>query len=58
MDNETERGEASMIIELRDGNIIVKHGENGRILLVKRGVVEGSWSKIWETLKAIKEINK
>lgn len=47
-----ERGEASILIKLENGNIIVEHGteHNGIPLLVKKNVKAGSWDKIWETL--------
>ena len=51
-----EMGEASILIELVDGNIIVKHGteDNGIPLLVKKNVKIGSWDKIWKTLNSLK----
>lgn len=45
-----EQGEASMLIKLEDGNIIVEHGTDKVILLEKNNVPAGSWDKIWETL--------
>ena len=52
-----ETGEASILIELKDGNIIVWHGtedkEHRYPLLKKKQVEAGSWDKIWETLQAL-----
>ena len=47
-----EKGGASIIVELTDGNITVRHGTEGNnaILLEKKNVKEGAWDKIWETL--------
>jgi hypothetical protein len=47
-----EQGEASILVKLEDGNIIVEHGteHHGTPLLVKNNVPVGSWDKIWETL--------
>lgn len=47
-----ERGEASIFVELKDGNITVRHGTEGHhaTLLVKESVPSGSWGKIWDIL--------
>lgn len=51
MENENiERGSASILIDLTDGNITVKHGTDDVILLEKKNVKSGSWNKIWEVL--------
>jgi hypothetical protein len=52
---QTEKGEASILIELKKGDITIYHGDQGDILLEKKNVEGGSWDKIWDTLKAIKE---
>jgi len=49
-----EKGAASILIELVDGNIIVKHGTDGAVLLEILNAPTGAWDKIWQTLEAIK----
>lgn len=53
-----ERGEASILIELKDGNITVWHGtedkEHKTPLLEIPNAKAGSWDKIWKTLKSLK----
>lgn len=55
---EKETGQASIIIDLEDSNITVKHGEDNTVLLEKKNVEKGSWDKIWETLSNIKTNEK
>lgn len=52
-------GQASILIKLEDGNIIVEHGteHNGTPLLRIDNAKEGSWDRIWATLKAIESEN-
>lgn len=51
-----EKGAASILIDLSNGNITVYHGtEQGAILLSKKNVPEGTWNAIWEHLRSIKE---
>lgn len=45
-----ERGQASIIVSLEDGNITVTHGTDNVVLLEKKNVAEGSWDKIWQLL--------
>jgi hypothetical protein len=55
---ETEIGRAGMIIELINGNIIVKHGSaTDEVLLEINDAEAGSWDKIWNTLRNLKSIN-
>lgn len=52
-----ERGEASIFIELKKGDITVYHGTDGKgktVLLKKEKVASGSWDKIWKTLNSLK----
>jgi hypothetical protein len=48
-----ELGAASINVELINGNIIVKHGEDESVLLKIKNVKQGSWDKIWEALYSI-----
>jgi hypothetical protein len=48
-----ELGAASINVELINGNIIVKHGEDESVLLKIKNVKQGSWDKIWEVLYSI-----
>ena len=50
-----EKGQASILIKLEDGNITVEHGteHDGTPLLFIPNAKMGSWDKIWETLKAL-----
>jgi hypothetical protein len=48
-----ELGAASITVELMDGNIVVKHGEDGSVLLTKKNVKQGSWDKLWKALESI-----
>lgn len=50
MDKEIEKGEASILIKLEGGNIIVEHGTDKVVLLTKENVPAGSWDKIWDVL--------
>ena len=53
---ETVKGQASIFIEVEDGNITVTHGTDKVVLLEKKNAVLGSWDEIWETLRNIKTI--
>ena len=60
---EKERGEASIFIELKDGDITVYHGTEGKniegrgngkaILKEIKNAKAGSWDKIWGTLLSL-----
>jgi hypothetical protein len=50
-----ETGQASIIIELEDSNITVLHGTDKVVLFKAENVPLGSWDKIWDTLKALKQ---
>ena len=53
MDNNIkERGEAGMIIELKEGIITVEHIEGGN--LVKWVANEGDWNRLWDTINLLK----
>jgi len=56
MKPEIERGMASMLVELVDGNITVKHGDDGTVLLEKKNVEDGSWDRIWELLRNLRTV--
>jgi len=56
LDNKKETGQASILIELKDSNIAVKHGDDKTVLLEKKNVEIGSWNRIWKTLKDLKTI--
>lgn len=45
-----ERGAASIIVELSEGIITVKHSDDNSILL-QWEAEEGDWAKIWDTLR-------
>lgn len=52
----TEKGAASILIDLSSGNITVYHGtEQDAILLSKKNVPEGTWNAIWNQLRSIDE---
>jgi hypothetical protein len=46
----SERGEASILIELSDGIVTVKHGDFGDLLL-KTSVEDGFWNTLWAYLE-------
>jgi len=52
-----ERGEASFIADLTDGTITITHGTDKVILFQAKNAKEGSWDKIWETIKSIESVN-
>jgi hypothetical protein len=45
-----ERGAASILIKLEDGEIEVIHGEDNVVLGRKLNTVEGDWDRLWELL--------
>lgn len=49
----TERGAASILIELEDGNIAVYHGMDSVKLAELENAPEGTWNKLWEYLEAL-----
>lgn len=55
---QTEDGAASILIELEDGNITVKHGTDGSVLLIVENALVGSWDKLWDALYAIEKSAK
>jgi len=50
---ETEKGTASIMIELKDGAITVRHGTYDDVLFTTPAS-EGSWDCIWKELNSIK----
>ena len=50
---ETEKGTASIKIELKDGAITVRHGTDDDVLFTTPAP-EGSWDHIWKELNSIK----
>jgi len=46
---QTERGVASLLIELRDSKITVRHGTTRETILTTTAV-EGDWKKLWATI--------
>lgn len=55
---QTEQGSASIIIELHNGNIVVKHGTDKNVIKRIDNVMTGSWHKIWKTLRSIQSVNQ
>lgn len=49
-----ERGAASILIELSDGIITVKHGTDNAIL-AQWTATPGDWDKIWDRVNELKE---
>ena len=45
-----EPGAASLLIELADGNITVRHGTDKVVLFEAKDVVYGSWEELWSTI--------
>lgn len=45
-----ERGEASLLIELKDGTITIKHGTDGDTLYESL-VTNGTWTKMFAGIK-------
>lgn len=46
----TERGAASLRIELRDGGVQVLHGTDGTVLQSFPEVAEGTWDKVFDAI--------
>ena len=49
-----ERGAASITVELKDGEITVKHGTDTWATLAKWTANAGDWEKIWATINELK----
>ena len=47
---QTERGAASILIQLRDGGVKVIHGTDGTVLHYFDAVPEGTWSKVFDAV--------
>lgn len=47
----TERGAASLRIELRDGGVQVLHGQDGTVLHSFPEVAEGTWTKMFDAIE-------
>ena len=50
---ELEKGSASILIDLTNSIISVKHGTN-KTELYKKVALEGDWDKIWKAIKGEK----
>lgn len=48
---QTERGAASLRIELRDGGVQVIHGTDGTVLNSFPKVAEGTWSRMFDAIE-------
>lgn len=48
-----EPGAASILIELEDGKINIRHGTDGVILFHGNEVKEGTWEKLFDAVKQI-----
>lgn len=48
-----ERGAAVLKISLRNGEIIVRHGDDGTVLADKTETSPGDWDRLIEALKSI-----
>ena len=46
----TERGAASIRVELRDGGVTMFHGEDGSVLHHFPEVAEGTWDKMFDAV--------
>lgn len=53
---QVEPGAASIKIKLSKGNIIVYHGTDKTILEKIENAEEGSWDKIWKTIRNLKSV--
>ena len=49
--NNLERGHASVFIELKDGKLIVRHGEETNCILLERDAPVGMWDHMWKALR-------
>lgn len=45
-------GEASILIELRNGKICIKHGSEDSILFEPTTVTEGAWQRLFAAIKS------
>lgn len=48
-----ERGQASILIDLTDGVITVKHG-TAHAILAQWEANEGDWDKLWDTINNLR----
>jgi hypothetical protein len=48
---QTERGAASLRIELRDGGVQMLHGEDGTVLRSFPEVTEGTWDRVFDAIE-------
>jgi hypothetical protein len=46
----SERGSASIRVELSGGNVSIFHGEDDTLLRYFESVPEGSWDKLWDAI--------
>lgn len=47
-----ERGAASILIELKDGKICIKHGSEDSILFEPTTVTAGTWQRLFAAIKS------
>lgn len=57
MKTNIEMGSAEIIIELYEGTISVRHGEDHRLLHEVKNAKDGSWDKLWEAIREIESID-
>lgn len=53
---EIDNGADHIKVELEGGTITVRHGSNNEILHEVENAEKGSWSKMWEAIRAIKSV--
>ena len=58
LNDRKESGAASLKIEMSDGNITVIHGTDDVVLHKIENAKQGSWNKLWETIKSLKSVGE
>ena len=51
-----DAGSAVIVVELRNGNIIVRHGECGTTLKRINKAKVGSWDSLWDAINKIESV--
>lgn len=51
-----ERGAASIRVSLSRGTITVRHGSDGEVLITKKNVKAGEWSRLFTLLHSIETV--
>lgn len=54
--NNLERGNASVLIELKDGILTVRHGEAQNFILFERDAPIGMWDYMWTALREYEDL--